>query len=169
MTMSREEAFAHQQTLDAIAAAATARAKAFRDELATQMRAEFDAHGSVATWRIGEVGQVIGKMSRARVVVDDVAQFTAWVGKHRPDEVVSKPTVRPAYEKALLAAVELADDQIIDPTTGEVVPGLTQLPGGAYLGVDLRANSDAKQRAIAAADAALDQLGLPAITQGAAA
>jgi hypothetical protein len=63
-------------------------------------------------------------------VVDERA-FTAWAKTAHPEEVTveMRVAVRSSYRSALLAEMTKTG-AIVDPQTGEVVPGVALLPGG---------------------------------------
>jgi hypothetical protein len=64
--------------------------------------------------------------------VTDEGKFFAWVQENRPGEVVT--SVRDSYRKALLEAMDKAHE-LIDPETGEVVPGVEFVTGKEWLTV----------------------------------
>ena len=65
--------------------------------------------------------------------VKDEAKFLRWVQENRPGEIV--PTVRESYQKTLLETLDKQGD-LVDPETGEVVPGVEFVTGTAYLTVN---------------------------------
>lgn len=77
---------------------------------------------------IGTVSYTKG--TAAKPLVADEREFTEWVLDHAPTEVIQ--TVRPAYRDSLLKRLQAADDnELVDPATGEIVPGVLQGSGGA--------------------------------------
>lgn len=87
---------------------------------------------------------IVGVVERGpSVYVTSDKAFLAWVREHAPAEVVE--SVRDSYRKALFERLEIDGDQVVDTTTGEVVPwaGVRQ-GGGAYLSV--REAKAAKER-----------------------
>lgn len=63
---------------------------------------------------------------RPAVVVRDEAAFLAWVEESYPSEVERTVRVRPAWQKAFLAGLDVSEP-VADPRTGEIVPGLEVL------------------------------------------
>lgn len=157
--LTREQALAHQQTLDALAEAAAIRANAWRAELDRQMRQEHATQGAVATWRIG-ASQIIGQAVKESMVVSDSDAFTAWVAEQHPSEI--ETVVRPAFQRKLLDSLQAVDGQAMN-WAGEIVPGVTMRPGGAYKGISIRPDRDARARAVEAAHQVLAQLDVPAL------
>ncbi len=74
---------------------------------------------------------VAGGGESATVFYDD--EFLTWVKENHPTEVTE--TVRPAFSKALLSRVEQSGDRFVDPTSGEVVPGLGTRSRSEYISV----------------------------------
>lgn len=165
--LDRDEALVLARTLDELAAMVTARANEVRAAVDEQMRAEFKAHRSVATWR-ASMGTIVGQLSQTRIDVADEDAFVAHVGAARPTEVVEKTvrSVRPAYHKAYLDGLQVRDGLAVDPGTGEIVPGLSVRPGGEYRGVQLRPNDIAKQAAVDSAEELFAHLELPQLGAG---
>lgn len=67
--------------------------------------------------------------------VTDEGKFLAWVLENRPGEVVQE--VRDSYRKHLLEAMDKAR-ALVDPETGEVVPGVEFVPGKDWLTVNFK-------------------------------
>jgi hypothetical protein len=93
--------------------------------------------------------------------VRDEAKFLAWVHENRPGEVVH--AVRDSYQKTLLEAMNDAGE-LVDPETGEVVPGVDWATGAAYLTVNFEpGGEDAIRQAWQSGRLSLDSLlALPA-------
>ena len=64
--------------------------------------------------------------------VTDEGKFFAWVSENRPGEIVQ--SVRDSYQKALLEAFDKSH-ALVDPETGEVVPGVEFVTGRDWLTV----------------------------------
>lgn len=77
-------------------------------------------------------GRVLGTVTltdgKTGARVTDEAAFTAWVRKHRPDEIVE--TVRPSYQKAVLAEAKDAGAPVT--RDGELIPGVEIVHGDPY-------------------------------------
>jgi hypothetical protein len=67
--------------------------------------------------------------------VTDEGKFFAWVEQNRPGELVT--SVRDSYRKALLEALDKAG-ALVDPETGEVVPGVEFVTGKDWLTVNFK-------------------------------
>lgn len=95
-------------------------------------------------WRT-PYGTVSVAARKDAVEVVDERALLDYVREHAPTELVEQ--VRDSFRKALLARLTLAGDQVVDATTGEVVPWAGVKPGGQdYLSV--RDAGDAKQAAV---------------------
>lgn len=102
-------------------------AKAIRDELNADARAEYEEQGSAQTWRF-DIGTWSQGVSKPKAVVAEPRAFMAWVKERYPSEVVE--AVNSAFQGALLERLSLVGELVMDPSTGEVVPGLGVRPGG---------------------------------------
>jgi hypothetical protein len=85
----------------------------------------------------------------------------AWCKERRPDQIETVELVRSAFLAALLriAVVDHGDGvtTIVDPDTGEVIPGLAWKAGGEAKSLSFRIDSDVKKLFTAAADELLDR------------
>ena len=70
------------------------------------------------------------------VKVTDEAVFVAWATDAAPMLVRTK-TVRSADRTAIKDALAVTGDSVVDPTTGEAVPGVTGIPAGRTFSVVL--------------------------------
>ena len=81
-------------------------------------------------------GTKVATLSRAggntAARVTDEGKFFAWVQENRPGELVT--SVRDSYRKALLEALDKSS-ALVDPETGEVVPGVEFVTGKDWLTV----------------------------------
>lgn len=93
-----------------------------------------------------DVGTVSMSKPKARVTVTDDRAFLAWVQANAPSEIQS--VVGEAYRKGLLARVEVTDEGVVDPKTGEIVDGLGSKMGDPSISV--RQTEDQRE-AVAAA------------------
>ncbi len=142
--MNRMQTVTAMVWLDQIAA----HAKAVRDQLRGQLDAdaarEYETGGTVPTWRIPDVATVSGSVSKQTIGVTDEAAFTDWVQERYPDAIRTLATVRAGWRERFLETAQVDGDDVSDPDTGEVIPGLTVRRGGRFLGVSVRATVDAK-------------------------
>jgi hypothetical protein len=77
------------------------------------------------------IGTVKRSKARKTPVVKDPAAFLAWVVANRPDEIVQ--SVSDAFTKWALAQAK-KHGAAVDPTTGEIIPGVEVVPGApSYL------------------------------------
>ncbi|MFP3990972.1 hypothetical protein U9R90_26600 [Streptomyces sp. E11-3] len=78
-------------------------------------------------------------VSKDKYEVDDEDAFTAYAEEHGEAEAIIQ--ARPAFRAKMLklATYDKATGAIVDKTTGEVIPGITRIPGGKPTGsVSLR-------------------------------
>jgi hypothetical protein len=150
---SRAERIQEILRLEGIAAAARLRAEAHRDALTAEARAEL-ASGIAPTWRIADVGTITLPVGKAGPLVDNPAALLAWCQERYPTEVENITTrqIRAAFQGALLRRVLVDEDRVVDPDTGEIVPGLTWSPGGQPKALSFRIDSQVKALFAAAGD-----------------
>lgn len=146
--------------LEAIAAAATDRARQHRAVLDAEARAELEQHGTAPSWRMPGIGSVALSMSREAAVVADAPALTAWVAERHPTEV--EHVVREAFRKTLLTRSTPAGDVVVDSETGEIIPGLGVRPGGTPRALTITPTRDARDGYRALGEELLDGLLTPA-------
>lgn len=139
-----------------VAAEANRRAQEHRLALSTEAREEF-AQGTAPTWRMA-LGTVTLPVSKPTVRVSDEAAWTKFVKRVAPSEIVE--SVRPASAKALLGKVQVDEDLLVWPATGEVVQGVTLSPGGEAKSLTIRPDPAAAAAAAVEAKALLDAIAL---------
>jgi hypothetical protein len=159
--MSRFDRVREVLRLEGLADAAKRRAVEHRRALEADARAELAHHGAAPTWRITDVGTITLPVTSAGLIVDDPAAVLAWCKERRPDQIETVELVRSAFLAALLriAVVDHGDGvtTIVDPDTGEVIPGLAWKAGGEAKSLSFRIDSDVKKLFTAAADELLDR------------
>lgn len=155
--MNRIETVQEVLRLEGIAAAATARAGKYRDELDTQAREELAEQGTAPTWRLPELGTIALPVSKAAVYVSDIDALKKWVEANRPSEITTVTEIRASYQRALLDAVVATPDGVL--LNGEVVPGLSVRPGGVPQSLRFTIAPDVRQVYAVLGDALLDELG----------
>lgn len=116
--------------LEGYATAATAAAKALRDELDTEARTEFERTGAAPTWRMADLGTATLPVSKEAVAVADIGALLAWTKERHPEQIRTVEEVHAAFQGWLMANCIVAEGRAVHPETGEVVPGLTVRPGG---------------------------------------
>lgn len=131
-------------------AAVDALAKALREALNAEARAEYESQGTVPSWRLPGFTVATSLSADSAVIVDD-AEFKAYVADAFPTEVetVTVTRVRPAWQavflKELVARGEACDGD------GRVVAGVEIRPGGAFGSVSVIPNAETRDRLRAAA------------------
>lgn len=148
--MNRFEATREVLVLEAAAGQLRERAKTVRLQLDADARAELEEHGSAPTWRLADLGTWSLPVSKEAPTIADRVALTEWVARRYPTEVIQ--VVNPAFQSALLARLAVAGESVIDPLTGEVVPGLGVRPGGLPQTLRFKPNSDALAMVDQAAD-----------------
>ncbi len=157
--MNRTERLQQVLRLEGIAAAARSRAAVFRAELEQDAIAELDREGAAPTWRMPELGTVVLPTSKEEAYVADPEAFLAWVKERHPEQVRTVEQVHAAYQRTLLATALLDEDAVLEPGTGEQIPGLVARPAGVPRSLTIRPSAEAKAVFAAAAEAWLDGLG----------
>jgi hypothetical protein len=167
--MNRSDKVKWALMLDAVAAAVTAQAAAVRAELTADAAADFAEQGTATTWRLpDDLATVSMRVSRSAVVVSEPQVWLKWVAARYPDEVVR--SVRTSWQAAFLkdrVFVEHDPDDsnltvMVDPSTGERIPGLEFRRGGEPLGISIRAGDEAKRVFALAAEQVVGRLILEA-------
>jgi hypothetical protein len=154
--VNRQDLITRTLMLEQVAAEARARAAKLREELAADARAELAEQGTAPTWRIPDIGTVTLPVSKETVYVSDEQALLEWV-KAQPgdptDVIETVERLKPWYVHDLLTLVEgIAEDVVIEPDTGESIPGLRMRPGGVPGSLSFRPSRDAQAVARAAAE-----------------
>ncbi|MEW1901204.1 hypothetical protein [Streptomyces sp. NPDC086147] len=82
---------------------------------------------------------------RPAVVVADEEAFTAWVADNHPGEVETLVRVRFSWQRQFLARLPCLDP-VVDPSTGEAVPGLGVLSASEPRSFSLRPLPGGRER-----------------------
>lgn len=160
--MNRTERVQEVLRLEGLADAARKRAAVHRGVLDTEARAELEQHGTAPSWRLPDIGTVALAVSKEAPVVCDLAALTQWCLVRYPSEVETVPQLRAGFPAALAQRVVCEGDVVVDPRTGEIVPGMTVRPGGVPQTLSIRASRDARTVYAAAAEQLLEGLVLVA-------
>lgn len=120
------------QRLEAVAAALLERAKAHRDRLEADARAELDRTGGAPTTRFPSA-TVSLSMSRTAVVVVNDRTFADHVATIAPDAVV--PQVVRAWQDRYLRSLRYDETGVVFDDDGRVIPGLGVREGGHPVGI----------------------------------
>lgn len=115
-----------------VAKAAKAELEATFIETGTDRTTVKDSQGA----KLGTVSYAQGRTS---AYVADDATFLAWVEENHPDRMVR--VVDPTWKTQLLSACT-ANGEPVDPSSGEVVPGVEMTQGRPY--VSVRGTSEGK-------------------------
>ncbi|GAA1395274.1 hypothetical protein [Catellatospora coxensis] len=143
---------------ESIADEAKAKAAQAREALTADATTELTEQGSAPSWRFAGLGLVTLPVTKASLAVARPAELLAWVQQQHPTEVELVPTIRPAFLAALGKRVVVEEDMVIDPATGEIVPGYAVLPGGAAKALTIRPDADAKGQMRADAAALVERM-----------
>lgn len=144
--MNRQELITRTLMLEQVAAEARARAAKLREELAADARAELAEQGTAPTWRLPDIGTVTLPVSTERVYVADEAALLEWARTRHPGAVETLERIRPSVIAALLETTEpVSDGMVIDPYSGELIPGLGVRPGGLPQALSFRPSRGAQE------------------------
>lgn len=144
--------------------AAKKKAAALREQLNADARSEYEEQGTAPTWRLPDIGTVILPLTTETPYIADIEAFTKWTKERHPEQVEHIEQLRTTFVAALLARVELDDGQVIDTTTGEIVPGIGVREGGLPKSLSITPGKTARlliaahaEDMIAALDGALNE------------
>lgn len=154
--MKRADIIKNLILLDQVAARVKQRIAELRLDLETQARAEYSEQGMAPSWTLPGVATCSLGITETTIAVSDEKAIVAWLERNRPDEVETIARPREAGLKALIDGAD-TDGEIVHHG-GDVIPGLTVIPGGNPKGITVRPTSGAKQVLGAEADALLASL-----------
>jgi hypothetical protein len=116
---------------EALASAWVKSAKELRAEVEAEALAEYEENGNGVTWTMRDLGKVTLPLSTEAPVISDVEALTKWAKIRHPENVETVEQVRAAFQTWLLQNAEIvADGVVMDPETGEVIPGMAVREGG---------------------------------------
>jgi hypothetical protein len=130
--------------LDALADQAKEHAQRIRVELETEANAEYVASGMAPTWR-SDVATVSARVSNPAVFVANPGQLVEWMIERHPDRVTVTPVPDESFVRALMKRCRPSGDVVVDPRTGDTVPGLGYRTGGRFLGIGVKPTDEARQ------------------------
>lgn len=144
--MSRADTVRNILVLEEFAAQARKLAAEHRAALLAEAAAELAEHGTAPTWRMPDVATISLSISKGAIVVSDPDALKAWVAHRNPSEIETVLTtkVRASFVNALTSQLVAEDGMVIDPATGEIVPGLTAQEGGRAGSLSIRAEHGVK-------------------------
>ncbi|TDC48847.1 hypothetical protein E1258_27630 [Micromonospora sp. KC207] len=156
--MNRTERVQEVLRLEGLADAAKKRAAEHRAALDADARAELEREGTAPSWRLPDIGTVALAVSKEAPVVADIEALTKWCLARYPGEVETVHQIRASFQTALLGRVVCDGDVVVDPGTGEVVPGMAVRLGGMPQSLSIRPSRDARAVYAAAGAQMLDGL-----------
>lgn len=142
--MNRTERLQEVLRLEGLAAAATARAKTYREELAFEARDELAREGSAPTWRIQDLATITLAVSKETPYILDEHLLLTWCKQRYPEHVEAVEQVKGAFRARLLVDAVISGDSVVDGATGEVVPGAAVRPGGQPQSLTIRPSQAAR-------------------------
>lgn len=147
--MNRADLTAGIIRLEQLSMVARDAAGELRKQLASDAEAEWDEHKTAPTWRM-DAATVSLPITHDAIAVNNPDALVGWVATHRPGEVEAVRRVRESYLSWLRGNLIAAADEdgrpvVKHPDTGEVVPGVTWIPGGQPGALSIRANAAAKR------------------------
>lgn len=124
-------------------------AKERKDQLRAALLDALDAMGADSAKAELPDGTAVGKASLAggkpKAVISDEDALTGWVAENSPTEVVFR--IRESYRRVLLDRLEPGPDgTAVDPSTGEIVPGVIYTTSNPY--VSMRFDRDGRAAVI---------------------
>lgn len=142
--MNRAERLQALMRLEGLASAARELAAEHQIALNAEACAEYEKEGSAPTWRLPDLGTIILPVSKETPVVQDAAAFVGWCRERYPSEVETLAQIRPHFQAALLKRVQPLGEVVMDPSTGEAIPGLGVRAGGIPKALTIRADPTAE-------------------------
>jgi hypothetical protein len=143
--VSRLEQLREVAWLEALAAAATEEAGKRREALRAEAVEELKTHGHAASWPFAGIGRITLNLSKDRVECSNPDRFQEWVEQRYPDGIQTVTSVSSSWRERFFASVDVEGDRVVDPETGEIVPGLLFKAGGKPLHLTVKVESDAKK------------------------
>lgn len=129
-----------------LAKAATAKGNTFRAQLDEQAKTEYAEQGTAPTWRLKDIGTVTLPVTQETVYLADRKALLEWVLGEEPSaiETVSTVQVATAYLTELEKRLVVVGEMVVDPASGQQVPGYAVRPGGLPKSLTFRPTADAQ-------------------------
>lgn len=156
--MNRTDRIQEVLRLEGLADAAKRRAAEHRAALDAEARAELEQHGTAPSWRLADIGTVTLPVTKEAPVIADIEALTRWCLDRYPSEVETVHQIRASFQAALLGRLMCDGDVVVDPATGEIVPGMAVRAGGMPQSLSIRPSRPARAAAAAAGAALLDSM-----------
>lgn len=118
-----------------LAAAAIDQAARLREQLTATADTQYRVEGVAPSWRMPDVATVSTSLDRDKVAVTDPAALLRWAAERHPEQV--QQSVRTAFIEHLRKTGRPAGTDVVD-AQGEIVPGLTYIPGGRFRGISIK-------------------------------
>lgn len=153
----RDEVIAAMAWLDQMSAQIKTHRDRLKHELDRQARDEYATRGTLPVWKVPGLATVSSSATNTKIIVADVEAFTEWVRERYPSEIRTRTfeEVAPSWQEMFLKTALVAGSEVADCMTNELVPGLKVEQGGQFIGVSVRATTDAKRLFGVAADRGL--------------
>lgn len=145
MSFNRFDRAREVARLEALADAYKTVARERRAELDAEARAEWEANGCGVTWRMPDLGRVCLPLTEEAPWIADIDALLKWAKERHPENVETVEQVRAAFQKWLLDNVQITEGgAVVDPETGEVVPGMAVREGGQPKALTVTLDRDVK-------------------------
>ncbi|HWB36856.1 MAG TPA: hypothetical protein VHA75_12600 [Rugosimonospora sp.] len=133
MSLTRSDKVAEITKREALADAYKRSAAVLREALQAEAIAELDREGTAPSWTIRDLGKAVLPVSVEKPYIADTDALVKWVKERHPEHVETREDVRAAFQTWLLQYAQPADDVVVDPESGEIIPGMAvrqgNLPG----------------------------------------
>lgn len=157
--MNRKEKIRQALIWDAAGRRAYARAARWREQLATEARAELAEQETAPTWRHADLATVTLPVSQEAAYVADPQKWLEWVKANHPDKVQTVEQVVPKFQAEVLQSYLIdSESGVVHDGEGTVVSGLGVRTGGLPLTLTFTPARAAKQALGEAADKVLDMV-----------
>lgn len=155
--MNRADLTRQVLLFEQLAAAAKAKAAEARAELDQQAKTELETQGMAPTWRLPDVGTISLPVSQPSMYIADGNAFMDWLQRYQPAAVDHIRAVNPQWQAKLEKSFAIAGDVVVDPATGEVVPGYGVRQGGLPMALRIVPSGEARAMARVYADGLLER------------
>lgn len=140
-----------------LAAAAKAKAAIARAELDMQAKAELETQGMAPTWRLPQVGTISLPVSQESIYIADGNALMDWLERNQPAAIDRIRAINPQWQAKLEKTFVISGDAVVNPDTGEVVPGYGVRHGGLPMALRIVPSGEAKAMAREYADGLLER------------
>lgn len=156
--MNRADLTRQVLLFEQLAAAAKAKAAEARAELDQQAKTELETQGMAPTWRLPDVGTISLPVSQQSIYIADGNALMDWVAAREPVTAIDLVRcINPQYQRELEKRLVISGDDVVDQTTGEVVPGYGVRQGGLPMALRIVPSGEARAMARVYADGLLER------------